>query len=67
MYICNCNGIREREVHAALHADVLTVAGLYRHCGKKAQCGKCTREMVDLLRAHVRHTNQTDPLAAAAD
>lgn len=67
MYVCNCNGIRERDVRAALGAGVETVSGMYRHCGHQAQCGKCTREMVDFLREHIRRANRQEPLCAAAD
>jgi len=67
MYVCNCNGIRERDVRGALKAGVETVSGLYRHCGQRPQCGKCTPVMVDMLREHIRETDRPEMVCAAAD
>ncbi|MBW8860747.1 MAG: (2Fe-2S)-binding protein [Caulobacter sp.] len=36
MYVCNCNGIREREVRAAIDAGATRPAEVFRHKGCQA-------------------------------
>ena len=45
MYVCNCNGIRERDVHAAIAAGASRPAEIYRACDCQMQCGRCAAEM----------------------
>ena len=45
MYVCNCNGIRERQVHAAIGSGARRAADVFRHCGSKPQCAKCVCEI----------------------
>jgi len=45
LYVCNCNGIREREVRAAIEAGATRPAEVFRHKGCQAQCAKCVCEM----------------------
>jgi bacterioferritin-associated ferredoxin len=45
MYVCNCNGIREHEVHAAIQAGAQRPAEVFRHCQGAAQCAKCVCDM----------------------
>ena len=50
MYICNCNGIREREVRAAIEQGADRPAEVFRHCQSRPQCAKCVcdvRRMID--------------------
>jgi len=50
MYVCNCNGIREREVRAAIDAGARRPAEIFRACGAQARCARCVcdmRQMVD--------------------
>jgi len=45
VYVCNCNGIREREVRAAIDAGASRPADVFRHCQSKPQCAKCVCDM----------------------
>ena len=50
MYVCNCNGIREREARAAIDAGATKPAEIFRRCQSKPQCAKCVcdmRRMID--------------------
>lgn len=45
MYVCNCNGIREREVRAAIEAGAAKPVEIFRRHGCAAQCAKCVCDM----------------------
>ena len=45
MYVCNCNGIREREVRAAIDAGATRPADVFRACQSRPQCAKCVCDM----------------------
>ena len=45
VYVCNCNGIRERDVDAALDDGALRAADVFRHCQARPQCAKCVCDM----------------------
>ena len=45
MYVCNCNGIREREARAAIEAGAAKPAEIFRHCQSAARCAKCVCDM----------------------
>ncbi len=45
MYVCNCNGIREHQVHQAIEAGAQRPADVFRHCQGAAQCAKCVCDM----------------------
>jgi bacterioferritin-associated ferredoxin len=50
MYVCNCNGIRERDVRAAISAGAQRPAQIFKACDAKPQCARCVcdmRRMVD--------------------
>lgn len=49
MYVCNCNGIREREVRAAIDAGASRPAEIFRHKGCQPQCAKCVCEMRQMI------------------
>jgi len=58
MYVCNCNGIREREAHAAIDAGAIRPADIFRHCQSRPQCAKCVcdmRRMIECRRQALRH------------
>jgi bacterioferritin-associated ferredoxin len=42
MYVCNCNGITEQEVIAAIEAGAEDV---HKHCGTEVCCGRCVPEI----------------------
>ena len=54
MYLCNCNGIRQRDGHAAIANGAQRPADIFRHCGAHPQCAKCVcdmRRMIDQAQA----------------
>jgi bacterioferritin-associated ferredoxin len=58
LYVCNCNGIRERQARAAIDAGAAKPAEIFRHCQCSARCAKCVadmRRMIDEQRSALRH------------
>ncbi|MEI9964208.1 MAG: (2Fe-2S)-binding protein [Caulobacteraceae bacterium] len=45
MYVCNCNGIRERDARAAIQAGARKPAHIFRHCQSAPRCAKCVCDM----------------------
>lgn len=45
VYVCNCNGIREREARAAIAAGASKPAEIFRHCQAAPRCAKCVCDM----------------------
>ena len=54
MYVCNCNGIREREVHAAIAQGAQRPADVFRRCGAEPQCAKCVCDMRRMIQCAER-------------
>lgn len=58
MYVCNCNGIREREVRAAIDAGASRPADVFRARQCKPRCARCVcdiRQMIDGSRQAMRY------------
>jgi bacterioferritin-associated ferredoxin len=54
VYVCNCNGIRERDVRQAIDQGADRPSAVFRHCLSRPQCAKCVcdvRRMIDSYRA----------------
>ena len=51
VYVCNCNGIRERDVRAALDQGAARPADVLRHCKGRLQCAKCVCDIRRMIRA----------------
>ncbi|MFN3521674.1 MAG: bacterioferritin-associated ferredoxin [Phenylobacterium sp.] len=49
MYVCNCNGIRERDVRAAIEAGAGRPAEVFKHCDARPQCARCVCEMREMI------------------
>lgn len=49
MYVCNCNGIRERQVRAAIAAGATRPAQIFKVCDSKPQCARCVCDMHKML------------------
>ncbi len=49
MYVCNCNGIREREVRAAIDAGAARPAEIFKACDSAPQCARCVCDMRKML------------------
>jgi bacterioferritin-associated ferredoxin len=57
VYVCNCNGIRERDVRAAIDAGAARPAEVFRACQSRPRCAKCVcdmRTMIDETRDALR-------------
>jgi bacterioferritin-associated ferredoxin len=50
VYVCNCNGIRERQVHAAIERGCRRPADVFRHCNGELRCAKCVCDMKRMIR-----------------
>ena len=58
MYVCNCNGIRERQVRAAIAAGASRPADVFKVHQCKPQCARCVcdvRQMIDENREALRY------------
>jgi bacterioferritin-associated ferredoxin len=49
MYVCNCNGLRERDVRAAIAAGASRPAQIFKACDSAAQCARCVCDMRKML------------------
>jgi bacterioferritin-associated ferredoxin len=49
MYVCNCNGIRERDVRAAIAAGASRPAEIFKACESRPRCARCVCEMREML------------------
>jgi bacterioferritin-associated ferredoxin len=49
MYVCICNGVTDRDIHAAASRGARTVKDLRRELGVAADCGKCASCARELL------------------
>ncbi len=45
MYVCNCNGIRERDARAAIEQGAVRPVEIFRHCQARPRCAKCVCDM----------------------
>tara|TARA_R110002110_G_scaffold23494_15_gene89507 strand:+ start:2662 stop:2901 length:240 start_codon:yes stop_codon:yes gene_type:complete len=61
MYICNCNGLNERDVDEAICAGVERCSQVYAFHGCRAECGKCLPE----IRARMQQTKSSVSIANA--
>ncbi len=58
MFVCNCNGIRCKQVDEAIQAGARRPQAVHAHYGCKAQCGRCIPEIADRIRAASAETLQ---------
>jgi bacterioferritin-associated ferredoxin len=49
MYICNCNGVTEREIRGAVELGCASMAELSAQFGVGTCCGKCVPEARRLI------------------
>jgi bacterioferritin-associated ferredoxin len=49
-YICLCNGITDEDVRRAMCCGARRPKEVYVAAGHRAQCGKCTPEILAMLR-----------------
>jgi bacterioferritin-associated ferredoxin len=49
VYVCNCNGIREREVRAAIDAGARRPAEVFKARACRPKCAKCVCDMHGMI------------------
>ena len=49
MYVCNCNGIREREVRAAIAAGASRPVEVFKARGCQPRCARCVCDMREMI------------------
>lgn len=49
MYVCNCNGLRERQVRAAIEGGASRPSEIFRACDSSPQCARCVCDMRRIL------------------
>lgn len=49
MYVCNCNGISEREVRIAVQNGASHWSDVHAHHGCEPCCGRCEGEITDVI------------------
>lgn len=64
MYICNCNGITDKEVDTALNAGVERWDDVHAFYGCEPCCGQCQCEIVEAIVE--RDSKSTGKMPAAA-
>ena len=57
MYVCVCNGIRERQVRKAVKDGAETVGKVFKAHGCKADCAQCINCMRDVIEEEVRSSD----------
>jgi bacterioferritin-associated ferredoxin len=60
LYVCNCNGLRKRDVASAIEAGATRPRDVFVKHQCQAQCAKCVCEM----RQMIQDTQQAFALAA---
>lgn len=63
MYICICNALRDKDI-AAASSDARSVGEVFRRCGRRPQCGKCLRDVAEIIEE--QRQVETAPQALAA-
>ncbi|VXA91910.1 bacterioferritin-associated ferredoxin [Brevundimonas sp. G8] len=49
MYVCNCNGLRQRDVAQAIEAGARRPRDIFARNQCQAQCAKCVCEMRQMI------------------
>ncbi|MFA4951182.1 bacterioferritin-associated ferredoxin [Brevundimonas sp.] len=60
MYVCNCNGLRKRDVALAIESGACRPRDIFTRNQCQAQCAKCVCEM----RQMIQETQQAFAMAA---
>ena len=63
MYVCNCNGVTDREVEEAIAAGARRPRDVLAHHGCEPCCGRCLPEIAGCLKSDAKA--QTETLVAA--
>jgi bacterioferritin-associated ferredoxin len=50
MILCLCNALSDKQVTEAVEKGAAKPREVYAHCACKAQCGTCTRMILNMIR-----------------
>jgi bacterioferritin-associated ferredoxin len=50
MILCLCNALSDKQVTEAVEKGAAKPREVYAHCACKAQCGTCTRLILNMIR-----------------
>ncbi len=64
MYVCNCNGVKRREVDEAIRAGADHPEAVLGHFGLEPCCGRCLPDIAEHI-CQARQTCQTRRASAA--
>jgi len=65
MYVCNCNGVRQREVETAIAAGAVNPRQVLAHHGHEPCCGQCLPEIAACIGAKRAIRKAEESLVAA--
>jgi bacterioferritin-associated ferredoxin len=51
MYVCNCNGIRERDVREAIESGASCAGEVFVKHECRVRCGRCVQDMQVMIRS----------------
>jgi len=51
MYICNCNGINDKQAKEASKAGCKKPMDIFEFYGKSVHCGKCCMELREIIKS----------------
>lgn len=49
MYVCICNGHRDKDIREAARSGLKCAREIYRHLGRPARCGRCLEVAAQLV------------------
>ncbi len=49
MFVCNCNGITEKQVHSAIASGASDWEDVHEHHGHEPCCGKCEGDICEAI------------------
>jgi bacterioferritin-associated ferredoxin len=49
VYVCNCNGIRERDARAAIAAGAARPVEIFKSQGCRPRCARCVCDMREMI------------------
>ncbi|HEY5567568.1 MAG TPA: (2Fe-2S)-binding protein [Gammaproteobacteria bacterium] len=67
MYVCICNGVRDREIRQAAMTGLRSARAVYSHLGKPARCGRCldlAARLIEEVHASGQHAHTVLPETA---
>jgi bacterioferritin-associated ferredoxin len=69
MIVCSCNAVSDRDVRGFLTTTKArpSVGTVFRNLGCAVQCGRCARNIVDILDRHVCQAGDSDSDCAMCD